>query len=251
MERSSGNVKFIPGLVSVTFKTKSADDIVELCRNAGLKTIEWSEGWHIPEDDPVEAERIGILTRDSGLSVAEYGSYYKLGKGMDFRKRIVNARALGTDTIRIWAGDRASAAVPSAERKSMVEEARRVADMADAEGMRIVLEWHRETLTDTNESGLSFIKAVDRANFLTLWQPTMALSIPERCEGLQAIGKRLVNLHVYYWTEEGRHPLKEGREYWKRYLSNVEGCHSLLLEFVKDDSERQFHEDAAELLTWI
>ena len=107
MERSSGNVKFIPGLVSVTFKTKSADDIVELCRNAGLETIEWSEGWHIPEDDPVEAERIGILTRDSGLSVAEYGSYYKLGKGMDFRKRIVNARALGTDTIRIWAGDRA------------------------------------------------------------------------------------------------------------------------------------------------
>ena len=227
MERSSGNVKFIPGLVSVTFKTKSADDIVELCRNAGLETIEWSEGWHIPEDDPVEAERIGILTRDSGLSVAEYGSYFKLGKGMDFRKRIVNARALGTDTIRIWAGDRAAAAVPSAERKSMVEEARRVADMA------------------------AFIEAVDRANFLTLWQPTMALSIPERCEGLQAIGKRLVNLHVYYWTEEGRHPLKEGREYWKRYLSNAEGCHSLLLEFVKDDSERQFHEDAAELLTWI
>ena len=247
MERSSGNVKFIPGLVSVTFKTKSADDIVELCRNAGLETIEWSEGWHIPEDDPVEAERIGILTRDSGLSVAEYGSYYKLGKGMDFRKRIVNARALGTDTIRIWAGDRASAAVPSAERKSMVEEARRVADMADAEGMRIVLEWHRETLTDTNESGLSFIEAVDRANFLTLWQPTMALSIPERCEGLQAIGKRLVNLHVYYWDDSGRRPLSEGAEIWREYLDCVSGEHYALLEFVKDNTVEQFLSDAKTL----
>ena len=55
MERSSGNVKFIPGLVSVTFKTKSADDIVELCRNAGLKTIEWSEGWHIPDRSELQA----------------------------------------------------------------------------------------------------------------------------------------------------------------------------------------------------
>ena len=53
-------------------------------------------------------------------------------------------------------------------------------------------------------------------------------------------------LHVYYWDETGRRPLREGISHWRDYFSllDKEKKYYALLEFVKGDSIEQFLEDA-------
>lgn len=243
----------VPGLVSATFKNLDAGMVAKLASTAGLKAIEWSEGWHIGDGDVEKAAEVGRMTADLGLEVAAFGSYYRLGKGMDFSSRISTAKALGAKTVRIWAGDRPSAEVGADDRRVMVAEAARISSMAADNGLVVALEWHRNTLTDTNESGISFLKEVGMDNFRTLWQPTQALSVDERLQGLLDIGPRLVNLHVYHWNADGRLPLCEGSDEWLSYFGAVERKenHYALLEFVRNDSEAQFYEDAACLIGWL
>ena len=67
----------VPGIVSATFKTRSAEDVIALASKAKLCAIEWSENHHIPKGDLERAKEIASLTRDSGLEIAGYGSYYR------------------------------------------------------------------------------------------------------------------------------------------------------------------------------
>jgi len=241
---------FIPGIVSATFKNLKSDEIVELAAENGLGAIEWSENWHIREGDTAESKRLASLCRASGLDIAALGSYYRLGCGMDFTTRLSVAEALGAPVIRIWAGDKPSDRISPEEMKALAEEGRSIALEAEKRGIITALEWHKNTLTDTNESAFEFLERVGSENLRCLWQPTMALTHEEKIVGLKGLGTRLVNLHVYYWDETGRRPLEEGLSEWKRYLSAADRSTDryALLEFVKDDSVKQFREDAKTLL---
>lgn len=243
----------IPGLVSATFKERPVEEVIELAASHGLQAIEWSENWHVQEGDVEEAIRIAALTKQAGLQIATFGSYYRLGKGMDIFTRIEVAKALGASVIRIWGGDRPSSELDENTFGLLVDEARKISLRCAQRGLTIALEWHKNTVTDTNESGTRFLNSVGNACCRTLWQPTMALTVSQRVAGLRAIGSRLVNLHVYHWDETGRRPLAEGADVWRGYFAAVDRSedHYALLEFVKDDSVRQFADDAAILLQWL
>ncbi len=236
----------IPGIVSVTFKTLDFSSIIFLASKSQLEAIEWSEGWHVECGNEKVADEIGRRTRESGLAVAAFGSYYKLGKKMDFMSRLKTSLALGADTLRIWIGERPSCEIYASKRHDMVKEARLIADIAADHGVVIACEWHRNTLTDTNESGLAFLEEVDRKNFRTLWQPSPDMCIKKRKEGLEKLGKRLVNFHVYQWNQLERLPLSKGKDEWISYFSIPDPLirRYALLEFVQNDSIKQFHEDA-------
>ena len=240
----------IPGLVSVTFKDLDAENIIELASSNGLQAVEWSENWHIKEGDCKKARQLADLCARKGIIIAALGSYYRLGSSSDFSTRLSVAQAMGTSVIKIWAGEKPSSEVGKDELAQLVKEARDLALEAEPLGITIALEWHKNTLTDTNESAFEFLTLVDRPNFKALWQPTAALSLEEREQGLLGLGKRLVNLHVYHWDASGRRPLEEGVGEWGRYFSLVDPSenHYALLEFVKDNSRQQFEEDAAVLL---
>ena len=55
-----------------------------------------------------------------------------------------------------------------------------------------------------------------------------------------------MNLHIYYWLDGARRPLREGVGEWSRYLSQVDERENRfgLLEFVMGNTEEQFLEDA-------
>ena len=36
-----------PGIVSATFREKTAEEVIALCKAAGLEAVEWSENAHI------------------------------------------------------------------------------------------------------------------------------------------------------------------------------------------------------------
>ena len=92
------------GLTSVTFRQKSPEEIIALAKEAGLTGIEWGGDIHVPAGDTKTASEIGRKTREAGLAVLSYGSYYRGDEGEDFAPVLASAKALGAPVIRIWAG---------------------------------------------------------------------------------------------------------------------------------------------------
>lgn len=239
------------GLVSATLKGHPIDEVIDLAVRCGLEGIEWSENHHLAKGDERQAKETRLKCLDKGLEIASYGSYYRLGQHMDFRPSLRSAKALGAKYVRIWAGKKPSLSVGPDEWDNLVREAKDAARQAEDLGLVVTTEWHKNTLTDRNESGLRLLQEVDSPAFKTFWQPTMALGVPERCEGLDMIGPWLTNVHVYYWDEKGREPLSWGKEDWARYRSHISGDHWALLEFVKGDAIAQLEEDAKTLKEWL
>lgn len=243
----------IPGMVSATFRDRPAEEIIRLCKAGGLKAVEWSENAHVMPGDPEGAKELLQRTEAAGLRVAAYGSYFRLGQNEDpvgaIRASLESAAALKAPVIRIWAGTEASCDVGKARREELAREAAAVCETAAQYGIRVALEWHKNTLTDTNESAIQFLEETAHNNLYCLWQPTVALNMEERVKGLELLGDRLLNLHVYYWLDGVRRPLKEGAGEWEQYLAHVDQKEKRfgLLEFVMGNTEEQFLEDAKAL----
>jgi len=250
------SIRLIPGAVSATFKKipVTADEIIALLQETGLECVEWSENVHVFPDDPEGAEALGKKTRAAGLRVAAYGSYYRLGENENpeetFLKSLRSAEALGAPYLRVWAGTLPSCEVDDALFETLAAEAGLIGRLADKAGLRVAFEWHKNTLTDTNESAMRLLSLADCDNLCCLWQPTVALSPRERVEGIRLLGKRLANLHVYSWPDGKRGPLNAAE--WAYYFDAVrDGEHCAMLEFVRDDSLDQFKQDAAVLTRLI
>lgn len=249
---------WIPGAVSATFKKMplTADDVVTLLADCGLKAVEWSENVHVQPDDPDGAALLRQKTEAAGLRVAAYGSYFRLGEnelpGAAFARSLRSAKALGAPLIRVWAGTQASAEVGDEQFCCLAGEAALIAEMAAREGIKVAFEWHKNTLTDTNQSAQRLLSQANHPNLYCLWQPTVALTPLERVRGIQWLGDRLLNFHVYSWPDGKRGPLNAAE--WQYYLdaaAGIGGTHCALLEFVRDDTAEQFRADAKTLLNLL
>jgi sugar phosphate isomerase/epimerase len=245
------------GIVSITFKEKKADEVIDLSVKAGLWGIEWSENHHINPGDISGAASLKKITEEAGLKIVSYGSYFRAGTEANyagsFRKHLDTAAALGAPAMRIWAWNKGSGAASVEDFKRIADESSRVADIAGIYGIKIGFEWHRDTLTDTNESAIKLLDMATNKNLYCLWQPTPEIPGSRRAHGLHLLGKRLLNIHAYYWDNRVRKPLADGKEKWEEYLKAVDRAedHCVLMEFVMDDSVKQFMEDAAILNNWI
>ena len=247
------------GLVSITFRQLTPEEIVALVAQAGLDGIEWGGDIHVPHGDTKRAAEVRKMTADAGLTVAAYGSYYKVGHEADpvsFEAVVASAVELGAPTIRVWAGTKGSADADDEYRSLVVQDSQRIADLAGKEGITVSYEFHPNTLTDTNESAVKLIEEVSNDNLRTYWQPASKWEIEHCLEGLQAISPWLTNVHAYYWDKEtGDHmTLAEGKDAWGHYLPTVaalDGEHYVMLEFVKDNSPEVFLADAATLKSWL
>ncbi len=235
------------GLVSATFKTLDWKDVLSLVREAGLKGIEWSENHHVALGDSKKAKEMGDRTRDEGIEVVEYGSYYRLLGSLPFEPSLENAKAMKAPLIRVWAGEKGSKDVTSSEREALLEDARRISRLSRDEGIDIAFEWHKNTLTDSNLSALSLLDELSGEAY-TLWQPNYLMSDEERLNGLISVNTYLKNLHAFHWDKTGRRPLSEGVQEWKSYFGVLDDSERYaLIEFVMNDSVDQFREDASTL----
>ncbi len=72
-----------PGLVSVSFRSLTCEKIIEIAKKAGLRSVEWGGDIHVPAGDAAKAAEVYQKTADAGLTVAAYGSYFKLGISED------------------------------------------------------------------------------------------------------------------------------------------------------------------------
>lgn len=244
-----------PGLVSITFRSLGPGAIVELCRKNGLSSIEWGGDVHVPHGDEKTAGVVGDLTRAAGLSIAAYGSYYRLAcpDGPDFASVLATAVALGAPVIRVWAGGCGSADADPRLRSKVADDALRCADLAAARNISIAYEFHEGTLTDSTDSALELLGVTEHQFIKTLWQPPHGLSLQECLASLLALTSRLQHVHVFHWWPDPSHrrPLEEGHDRWSAYIAGLRQQGKdvpLLLEFVRGDDPVNLQEDAMTLL---
>jgi 3-dehydroshikimate dehydratase len=241
------------GLVSITFRPLDPEEILRLAVQARIETIEWGGDVHVPVGDLDRARETGRLTREAGLKVSAYGSYFRLGEGEGrFEPVLATAVALGAPTIRIWAGNRSSADCPPHERSQLIEEACLVAEMAGKARLTISLEYHDGTLTDTRNSVRALLQELNHPGIEFFWQPSHGESTAECAGRLDDVLPRLRNVHVFHWwpTFAERHPLAEGETAWRTYIDLVRRSGrpvEFLLEFVRNDSPAQFLVDVETL----
>ncbi len=246
------------GLVSITFRELSPEEIIELVAQAGLEGIEWGGDIHVPHGDLDQARRVRRMTLEAGLEIPSYGSYYRVGhkEPVPFEQVLETTIELGTPTVRVWAGKQGSEESDAAYRALVVQESQHIADMAAQEDVTIAYEFHGNTLTDTNDSARWLLEAVDRDNVKTYWQPPRGSTMSYNLEGLEAVLPWLLHIHVFTWhiiTGE-RLPLAEGEVVWKQYLQKVITTgreHFAMVEFVAGDSPENFLRDANTLKRWL
>jgi 3-dehydroshikimate dehydratase len=243
----------IPGLVSITFRALDPQEVIRLVGQAGLQAIEWGGDVHVPPGNTARAREVGQWTRDAGLMVSAYGSYYRLGEmKVPFEQVLASAAALGAPTIRVWAGGKGSADCSPTERHAIIADALRVADMAARSGITISLEYHGGTLTDTRASVQALLTELIHPSIEFLWQPTNGEPFDACATRLLDVLPRVRNVHVFHWwpTADERHPLIEGADRWQAYIEIVRDTGrdiDFLLEFTAGDSPEQFLADAAVL----
>ncbi len=241
------------GLTSITFRDKSVEEIIALCTSTGLNTIEWGGDVHVPSGNVERAQAVKVLCDEAGIRCDSYGSYYKGTSLEDFIPVLDCAQLLETKVIRIWAGRIAPDSIQAAEFDLLVEHLQAACDAAADLGIDLGLEYHRRSMTQTKEGTLKLIKAVNRKNLKTYWQPNPELSFDEHLEEIKVLAPYLITMHVFHWGSENERYLlseKEGIEKWLAYYATARlcGCEpNALIEYVKDDDVENLEFDAASL----
>ena len=253
-------VTLIPGLVSISFRKHTPEEIVKACSEAGLKYVEWGSDVHVPAGNESRARDVRDLCSSAGITPGAYGSYFRLGQGGpdSFRPFARTAEALGAGVIRIWGGTLPSGRLNAAAREALATEARAVCAVAKEHGLTVTLECHSDTITDEYHSAIEFLRAVDRPELRLYWQPSQFHTESYNRDAARAYAPYTVNVHVFTWEVDRRLPLEAGERLWNEvYLPAFSdpalgdrSC-GLLLEFMHDDRLETLISAGQTLKDWI
>ena len=236
------------GLISVTFRNKSIDEIAAIARQAGLQTIEWGGDVHVPPTDPAAAAAAVKACKDNGLTVSAYGSYYRCKDEENFAPILETAVRLGAPVIRVWAGGgfKHSSQCSEEDRAMFTRNLGKAVAMAAEKGCIVATECHPNTLTDDINSTLRLLE--DVPGLYTYWQPFYNLTYEENEANIRRLGKKIVNVHIFHRDENNKPtPLSAGAENWKHYIKAIRECtatQSVGMEFVMGGTDAQFFEDS-------
>ena len=237
------------GLCSVTFRDRTAGEVVDLVRDSGLSTIEWAEGAHISSGNIDDARALRRLCEERGLAISGLGSYFRSESIDGFDELIETALALGAPRLRLWAGRVGSADATTEQRRQVIHVLRECTTRA--RGVLLGLEFHTSTLNDTAESSLALLDQVGSDAVATYWQPPLGMPDAEAIASLRAVMHRLCAVHAFsWWPLRERHSLDRRADLWRtvaRELASSGVSPDVLLEFVSDDSPDALDRDAATL----
>lgn len=252
------------GLVSITFRDLGVEELVRLVAEAGLEGIEWGGDVHVPHGHLARAREVRLLTEAAGLAVSCYGSYYRFDGCVSrwaedepsWNAVLDTACELGAPSIRVWAGTLGSKEIAGEHRQRIVERCREIGEQSQRRGVAVGLEFHDNTLTDSNESTARFLEEVGHENVFTLWQPYLSVEQDYRLRGLEQLLAKVGNVHCNHFAKEGwPHSLllSEGEQVWSEYLEILRSDGRerwISIEHVKDHSVENFRKDAETLRKW-
>lgn len=250
-ENEPENTCFKKGVVSVSFRDKTPEEIVESAAESGLECIEWGSDVHVPFNNLENAREVFEKTAQKGLFVSSYGTYFGIDRDglSELNCYMETAKALHTNKMRIWPpGKPSKKIIADGEWKSYVKKTSRLAQVAEKNGIVLMLECHPFTLTDDYNAALEFFEAVNQPNLRLCWQPNQYKSLDYNLKSIKKLKRYIENVHVFNWDKTQRYPLEDGIEIWKSYLKEIEASpHCLLLEFMHDDKFSSLPQTAAAL----
>lgn len=248
-------MQFIDGLVSVSYRSLAPDALLSLAQSAGLRAIEWGGDIHVPSGKTEVARAVGDATRQAGLLVPEYGSYYRLGQPDRAAASAVLAcaRVLSTPRVRIWAGGGNRASLSAAEYAAAVEDARRLC--FENPDLLFCLECHGGTITEDYRDALAFLTDTGCRNLRMFWQPNQFRSHMYNLQSLTALLPYVESVHVFSWEGNERLPLSAHADRWAEYLRILRDAPAaqvyLLLEFLHDGRIESLLPAAQTLRQWM
>ena len=250
------------GLVSISFRALSPRDIISACVQSQLEGIEWGADIHAPPDNLENAREVGQMTRDAGLEIAAYGSYWCCDD-TPFEPILEAALAMRAPLIRVWPGKVDARESTRDDWTQISERLRAATAMAREANVQVATEFHGGTLTSSGASALRLMQSGGSAQLATLWQPlrrgpNFEAQTEENVAALLAVAPYLTNVHVYEWADDAegkrqRLPLSQSAS-WPRYieeLRQIGGTRWLLLEFVPNDDPALLAREAAALRGFV
>ena len=225
------------GLASIAFRHLSVEEIIACAKEAGLGYIEWGSDVHAPKDDAENLDRVARLTREAGLRISSYGTYFRIDrdKPEEIVAYIQAAKRLGTNIVRIWCSGN-PAVLTAEETKARYETCRQIARIAEEMGAVVCAECHENNLTDNADSSLALMEAVSSPAFRMYWQPHPNQSGNWNTAFAEMTEKHIEHVHVFNWHGRDRFPLEEAWNDWVRYARALGNSRMYLLEhFVNDD----------------
>ena len=237
------------GLVSVSFRNNSIEEIIATAKRVGLSCIEWGSDVHASPDNLHNLKEIYQKTKNAGLYCCSYGTYFRLGTTdiKELEKYIDAAEILGTNVLRLWCGNKDSEEYSEAETQALFDECKKAAKIAEKRGVYLCMECHGWSYTNSEASAVRLMQEVNSEHFKMYWQPNQFRFFEENMSYAAAVSEKTEIIHVFNWKGKERFPLADAVEPWKQYLSNFSTEKTLLLEFMPDDRIESLPEETKAL----
>ena len=204
------------GVCTIAFKDTGIDDVIRIAKEAGADGIEiWGQPEHIqyPVDERVTAA-IGEKASMADLEVCALGSYYRPWRSPEYHGVAVNpqnqvriASLLGTSLVRIWPGSQNFDDCSPEGRKRVYGEIRQFAEVARDAGLKVVLERHSSTLTNSWSSPAAVLDEIRRDNVLLNYQVVYPAGIEDlksrAVEDYQNYLRVSAHAHLQNYTSDG------------------------------------------------
>ena len=221
------------GLVSVSFRDRDPEEILQAVQAADLCCIEWGSDVHCP---PEKAQEIAALQKAYNIECCSYGTYFKFGAAPigELPAYIQAAKILGAPILRLWCGTKNSEEYTEEEKQELFALCKQAAAMAEEADVILCMECHNRTFTNRKEAALELMQTIDSPHFRMYWQPNQYRETEENIAYAAMIAPYAEHLHVFNWKNKEKFPLKDAVDLWKTYLSCFEGDRTLLLEFMPD-----------------
>lgn len=233
------------GMASMAFRWLNAEQIIDFASDFNMNVIEWS-ACHIPVGELIKAENVFYLCKEAGLVISAYNSDYcvplETTHVQPFDEILHTAQSLGTDCVRIKAGNISSEKADDVMLYNFMEETLKLAKAAEEKGITISFPFCANTLFDNYNSAMALLERIDAKNIYIDWRPNQTTSMIYNIYELKMMIRYIKNVHVFYQNTLGENlPLVEGRDGWQQYLKilRFKPDRALLLESVPNDSPEE------------
>ena len=238
------------GLCSVTFRNKTAEEVVEVAKKAGIGFIEWGGDVHVKSLE--DAKKVKSLCDAADIKISSYGSYVN-SLIFDEKKWIETckiAREMNADSIRIWLVKKNSQDTSDEEYKKILDNTRKMCDIASEYSLIVCPECHDNTFNNDTDAILRFIGDLGKDNFRTYFQ-SRYFRMEYDLDRIDRTYEYIKNVHVSY-RDLKREQLfrKKDKKYLDTLLNKLKskGFNGIvMLEFVSGDNEKSLLKDTEKL----
>lgn len=224
------------GLVSVSFRDKTPEEILKAMQRVGLLHIEWGSDVHAPCTDTARLRELADLQKEYGITCCSFGTYFRLGKTplAELPDYIAAAKTLGTDILRLWCGTKSGTQMTADEREELLAACRAAAEIAAREDVVLCMECHKKTFTERPTDAVWLMEQVSSPHFRMYWQPFQWQTAGQNAENAKLLAPFAAHIHVFNWKGEDKLPLGDAVAEWQTYLAHFSTPRTLLLEFMPD-----------------